>query len=108
MNRDTEVPDTPVWWAQVGCQAHQLGLDLVPLDGDSRPVAGNHRAVAHLRAVTVSVGRRQLDVTRRDQVLRDDHGLGIGGHGHVAIDLQGHLRLRALRLDRIDLADLDA
>ena len=34
MNREIDVPDRPVWLGpQFGCQAHQLGLDLIPLDG---------------------------------------------------------------------------
>ena len=64
---------------EIGCQAHQLGLDLIPLDGHGGAVAGDHRAVGHRRAAAVAVGRRELDVARRDQVLRDDDGLGVGG-----------------------------
>ena len=38
--------------------------------------------------VALPVRRGQLHVAGRDQVLRDDHGLGIGGHGDAAVDLR--------------------
>ncbi len=66
--------------AQFGCQAHQLGLDLIPLHWYCGSVAGDHRAVTHLRSVALPVCRRELHIARRDQVLRDDHGFGTGRH----------------------------
>ena len=65
--------------AQFRCQPHQLFFDLIPLDGDRRSVERDHRAVLHRR--TGLVGGRELDVAGRDQVLGDDHRLGVGGNG---------------------------
>ncbi len=92
---------------QIRCQPHQLGLDLVPLDGNRGAVQRDHRAVGHRRPLG-PVGRRELDIPRRDQVLGDDHRLCVDRHGHIAVDMQGHLGLGALGFDRVDGADLDA
>ena len=106
MKRPTEVVETLAGWSQIRCQSRQLSLDLVPLDGHRRALERNHGAVGHCRAAR-PVGRGQLDVTRRDEILGDDHRLRIGRDGHVAIDVHDQLRLGALRFDRRDGADLD-
>ena len=94
--------------SQFGCQAHQLGLDLIPLHGYCCPVAGDHRVVGHLRPVALPVCRRELHIARRDQILRDDHGLGVGRHRYVAVDLEDQLGFGALGFDALDGADFDA
>ena len=57
--------------------------------------------------LALPVGGRELYIARRDQVLGDDHRLGVGGDGHIAVDIQGQFGLSALGFDRVDSADLD-
>ncbi len=68
----------PRFRSEFDSQPVQLVLHLVPLHRDRRPAQRNRGAVGHHRPAG-PVGRRQLHVTRRDQVLRDDDRLGIGG-----------------------------
>ena len=109
MNRDTEVSETsPVLGPNSVASRINWVLTSSHSTGTAVRSLRNHRAVGHRRPVAVPVGRRELDVARRDQILGDDHGLGVGRHGHVAVDLQDHLGLGALGFDRVDGADLDA
>src|SRR6476660_2698881 len=79
----------------------------ITLDRDRGSVHGYDRAVTHGGSAALAVGRRELNVTRRHQVLGDDHRLGVSRNGHAVIDLQGQLRSRAIGFDGVDLADLD-
>ena len=90
---------------EICCQAGQLGFDLIPLDGHRGPVQVDHRAIAHRRTSGL-IRRRQLDVSRADQVLGNDHGFGVDRNGHIPFDGQRHFRFGALRFDRRDVADL--
>ena len=82
--------------AQIRCQPGQLVLHLVPFDRHRGALHRDHRAVGHRRTARL-VGGCQLDVTRRDQVLRDDDRLGVGRNRDAVVDVHGHLGLRALQ-----------
>ena len=79
--------------AQIRCQPHQLGFDLVPLDGHRSMFDGYHRPVGHDRAAG-PVGGSELDVAGSHQILRDDDRFRVCRDRHVVVDLEGHLGLR--------------
>ena len=79
MNRDSDVPDTPLCGPEIRCQPGQLGLDLVPFDRNRGSVDGNDRTIGHRRTARLVRGG-ELDVPRGDEALGDDDRLGVGGN----------------------------